>query len=171
MLVKVVFTFIYIFQKQFDIIKQFEFIVKEGLKGWKIRRELKSYLQISGDTPLWMNSGEFFVLKNYFMFFHNVSFTSCEALGNLCAQNQNNELNLFCAPDIASKYLKVPIDSLVLETSATQQGLRPDKSIKPVLVRCMPITVFCQKHSHHCSTSSRSKSYRSSISLLTTAQL
>lgn len=96
------------------------------------------------------------------MFCHNVSYSSLEALGSLCAQNQNNELNLVCGPDISSKYLKVHIYNLVLETVATQQGLRPDTGIEPV--RCMPITVFCQKHSHPYSTS---KSYRSSISLLT----
>lgn len=105
------------------------------------------------------------------MFCHNVSYTYLEALGSLCAWNQNNELKLLCAPEIFSKYLKVPMDSLVLETAATQQGLGPDKGIEPVHVRCMPITVFCQKPSHHCSTCSRSKSYRCSISLLTAISL
>lgn len=105
------------------------------------------------------------MLKSYFMLYHNISYTSLEALGSLCAQN--NELNLVWAPDISSKYLKVPVDSLVLETAATQQELRPDKGIEPVLVECMPVTAFCQKHSQHCSTNGRSKSYRSSISLLT----
>lgn len=111
------------------------------------------------------------MLTNYPMFCHNVSYTSLEALGSLHAWNQNNELKLLCAPDISSKYLKVPMDSLVLETAGTQQGLRPGKGIEPAHARCLPISVFCWKPSPHCSTSSRSVSYRCSFSLLTAVSL
>lgn len=99
------------------------------------------------------------MLANYFItFYHRISYTSPEALGSLHGQNQNNRLNLIWAPDISSKHCNVPMDSLVLETTATQQGLRVDEGIEPALVRCMPIIAFCQKNSHYCSTSSSSKS-------------
>lgn len=102
------------------------------------------------------------MLTNYFTSCHNVSWSTWKSL---CLEPEQWTKPSLCIW-YCQKYLKVPMDSLVLETAATQQGLRPDKGIKPVLVRCIPIPVFCQKHSHHCSTSSKSKSYTHSISFL-----
>lgn len=96
--------------------------------------------------------------NSFVMFYHRISCAFPEALGSLNGQNQNNGLNLVWAPDISSKHCDVPIDSLVLKTIVTWQGLRLDKGIEPALVRCMPTTAFCQKNSHCCSTTTNSKS-------------
>lgn len=99
------------------------------------------------------------MLANYFItFYHRISYTCPEALGSLHGQNQNSGLNLVWVPDISSKHYNVPMDSLVLETTATQPGFRLDKGIEPALVRCMLIIGFCQKNFYYCSTRSSSKS-------------
>lgn len=48
--------------------------------------------------------------------------------------------------------------SLVLETTATERGLRLGTGIEPALASCMPIVAFCQKNSRYRSTISSIRS-------------
>jgi len=90
--------------------------------------------------------------NSFITFCHRISYISSEALGSLDGHYKNNGLNLVWAPDISHKHCNVPVDGLVLETTATQQGLRLDKGIEPALGWCMSIIAFCQNNSHYSST-------------------